>query len=69
MYGALKEDNVEVFTICTTADRKEWEDYIRTNNLTQWINGWDPERRTNMPFSTTFRPPRLYTFSTGTRKL
>lgn len=50
MYGGLKEDNIEVFTVCTTADRKEWEEYVSTNKLTQWINGWDPERRTNYAF-------------------
>ncbi len=50
MYGKLREDNIEVFTVCTTFDREEWEEYIRTNNLGSWINGWDPERRTNYAF-------------------
>ena len=50
LYGELKEDNIEVFTVCTTAEREEWEEYIRNNNLGSWINGWDPERRTNYAF-------------------
>jgi len=50
LYPELRDDNVEVFTVCTTADRGKWEEYIRTNNLTSWINGWDPERRTNYAF-------------------
>ncbi len=50
LYGKLREYNAEVFTVCTTANREEWEEYIRTNNLTSWINGWDPERRTNYAF-------------------
>ncbi len=50
LYPKLREDNVEVFTVCTTADRGKWEEYIRTNNLTSWINGWDPERRTNYAY-------------------
>ena len=42
----MKERGVEVFSVCTTSDRQEWEKYIVENRLT-WINGWDPQRATN----------------------
>jgi thiol-disulfide isomerase/thioredoxin len=45
-YDKAKDDGVEVFAVCTTADRVKWEKYITDNNLT-WINGWDPERHSN----------------------
>ena len=32
--------------MCTTADKTKWKKYIEDNRL-DWINGWDPERRTN----------------------
>jgi peroxiredoxin len=45
-YEKAKNEGVEVFAVCTTADRSKWEKYITDNKLT-WINGWDPERRSN----------------------
>ena len=45
-YEKAKNEGVEVFAVCTTADRTKWEKYITDNKLT-WINGWDPERRSN----------------------
>lgn len=45
-YDEMKERGVEVFSVCTTSDRQEWEKYIVENRLT-WINGWDPQRATN----------------------
>ena len=45
-YETAKNEGVEVFAVCTTADRQKWEKYIQDNNLT-WINGWDPDRKTN----------------------
>jgi len=42
----MKDRGVEVFSVCTTNDRQEWEKYIAENKLT-WINGWDPQRATN----------------------
>ena len=40
---------MEVFSVCTTADRAKWQKYIEDNKL-DWINGWDPDRRTNYGF-------------------
>ena len=48
-YDKAKNDGVEVFAVCTTADREKWEKYIEDNKLT-WINGWDPERKTNFGY-------------------
>jgi thiol-disulfide isomerase/thioredoxin len=48
-YDKVKNDGIEVFTVCTTSDKTKWEKYIRENNLT-WINGWDPKRLTNFDY-------------------
>jgi thiol-disulfide isomerase/thioredoxin len=48
-YDKVKNEGVEVFAVCTTAERDKWEKYIKDNNLT-WINGWDPKRVTNFDY-------------------
>ena len=48
-YDKAKDDGVEVFSVCTTADRAKWQKYIEDHKL-DWINGWDPDRRTNYGF-------------------
>ncbi len=48
-YDKEKDNGVEVFSVCTTADRQEWIRYITEHELT-WINGWDPDRTTNYGF-------------------
>ncbi|MBN2523088.1 MAG: redoxin domain-containing protein [Bacteroidales bacterium] len=48
-YNEAKEKGIEVFAVCTGNDREKWEKYITDNNL-NWINGWDPERRSNFDF-------------------
>jgi hypothetical protein len=49
-YDKVKSEGyLEVFTVCTTAERDKWEKFIKDNNLT-WINGWDPKRITNFDF-------------------
>ena len=45
-YDKAKDQGVEVFSVCTTGEKAKWEKYIEENKL-DWINGWDPERRTN----------------------
>ena len=45
-YDKAKNQGIEVFSVCTTADKTKWKKYIEDNKL-DWINGWDPERRTN----------------------
>jgi thiol-disulfide isomerase/thioredoxin len=42
-YAKARNEGVEIFTVCTTADRGKWIKYIDDNKLT-WINGWDPKR-------------------------
>ena len=48
-YEKAKNDNVEVFAICTIADKEKWSNYIQENQL-DWINGWDPQRRSRYDF-------------------
>jgi peroxiredoxin len=48
-YDNAKSQGVEVFSVCTTADKAKWKKYIEDYKL-DWINGWDPERRTNFGF-------------------
>jgi thiol-disulfide isomerase/thioredoxin len=48
-YDKAKDDNIEVFAVCTTADKAKWAKYIEENRLT-WINGWDPERSSHFDF-------------------
>ncbi len=48
-YDKAKNSGVEVFAVCTTADKAKWKKYIEENKI-EWINGWDPERRTNFGY-------------------
>jgi len=48
-YDIVKNSGIEVFAVCTTADKAKWKKYIEENKL-DWINGWDPERRTNFGY-------------------
>jgi thiol-disulfide isomerase/thioredoxin len=48
-YDKAKNEGIEVFAVCTTADREKWEKYIEDNKL-DWINGWDPERKSNFGY-------------------
>jgi thiol-disulfide isomerase/thioredoxin len=45
-YEKAKDSGVEVFSVCTTSDKAKWQKYIEDHKL-DWINGWDPDRRTN----------------------
>ena len=42
-YDKPKDYSLEVFAVCTTADKEKWTKYIEDNKLA-WINGWDPKR-------------------------
>jgi peroxiredoxin len=48
-YDKVKNQGVEVFSVCTTGEKAKWEKYIKEHDL-NWINGWDPERRTNFGY-------------------
>jgi thiol-disulfide isomerase/thioredoxin len=48
-YEKAKNENIEVFAVCTQADKQKWTKYIEENKLT-WINGWDPERSSHFDF-------------------
>lgn len=48
-YEKAKDQNIEVFAVCTTSDKAKWTKYIEDNQLT-WINGWDPERQSHFDY-------------------
>ena len=48
-YDKAKDQGVEIFAVCTTAEKAKWKKYIEDNKL-DWINGWDPERKTNFGY-------------------
>jgi thiol-disulfide isomerase/thioredoxin len=59
-YEKAKNDNIEVFAVCTTADKEKWAKYIEDNKLT-WINGWDPERISHFDYYYNFQStPMVY---------
>ncbi len=49
-FDKVEDNSIEVFSVCTTSDKAKWAQYIEDNKLTTWINGWDPERRTNFSY-------------------
>lgn len=48
-YQRAKDEDVEVFAVCTISNKEEWSKYIEDNKLT-WINGWDPDRSTRFDY-------------------
>jgi thiol-disulfide isomerase/thioredoxin len=48
-YDKPKDYSIEVFAVCTTADKVKWTKYIEDNKLT-WINGWDPKRSSHFDY-------------------
>jgi thiol-disulfide isomerase/thioredoxin len=48
-YDKAKNESIEVFAVCTTADKVKWSKYIEDNKLT-WINGWDPKRASHFDY-------------------
>jgi thiol-disulfide isomerase/thioredoxin len=48
-YNKPKDYTLEVFAVCTIADRQKWSDYIEKNGLL-WINGWDPNRTSHYDY-------------------
>lgn len=48
-YDKAKNEGVEIFAVCTTSDKPAWSKYIEEHGL-NWINGWDPERKSHFDF-------------------
>jgi len=48
-YEKSKNDNIEIFAVCTTSEKEKWTRYIEDNKLT-WINGWDPARASHFDY-------------------
>jgi len=49
LYDKPHDYTLEIFAVCTTAEKEKWSKYIEENKLT-WINGWDPARTTHFDF-------------------
>ncbi len=48
-YDKPRDYTLEVFAVCTTAEKAKWTKYIEDNKLT-WINGWDPDRSSHFDY-------------------
>jgi thiol-disulfide isomerase/thioredoxin len=48
-YEKRKDYSLEVFAVCTIADKEKWAKYIEENKL-PWINGWDPQRSSRFDY-------------------
>ena len=48
-YEKAKNENIEIFAVCTQSDKQKWTKYIDDYKLT-WINGWDPQRSSHYDF-------------------
>jgi thiol-disulfide isomerase/thioredoxin len=48
-YEKPRDYTLEVFAVCTTAEKAKWTKYIEDNKLT-WINGWDPQRNSHFDY-------------------
>ena len=48
-YDKPRDYSLEVFAVCTTADKAKWTKYIEDNKIT-WINGWDPTRSSHFDY-------------------
>ena len=48
-YEKTRDYSLEVFAVCTIADKEKWTKYIEENKLA-WINGWDPQRSSRFDF-------------------
>lgn len=48
-YEKAKTEDIEIFAVCTTAEKEKWSKYIGENKLT-WINGWDPTRASHFDY-------------------
>jgi len=48
VYNAeLKQKGTKVFAVRTEGDETKWQEFIKKNNLTDWINVYDPERKSD----------------------
>lgn len=46
-YEKYKDQNVEIFSICTRVEKKPWLTYLNENKIMDWINVMDPYNKTN----------------------
>ena len=44
LFSTYKDLGLEVVCVYMATDKTEWQDFIRENRLTDWVNVWDPDR-------------------------
>lgn len=42
-----KKEGVSMVGVLAGGTQEQWKEFIRENNLTDWINVWDPDKKTN----------------------
>ena len=50
VYKKYKDKGFEVFAVYTQHDKNEWTEYIKQNELFDWVNVWDPNNDNNFRF-------------------
>ncbi len=43
----LKEKGVKIYAVRTEGDEKKWQDFIHEHHMQDWINVYDPQRKTD----------------------
>ncbi|MBS1772013.1 MAG: DUF5106 domain-containing protein [Bacteroidetes bacterium] len=45
--AVLKNKGVKIFALRTEGEEAHWKDFIKKNNMDEWIHVWDPEHTSN----------------------
>ncbi len=45
--ASLKAKGVKIYAVRSEDDPKEWQDYVKKHNLSEWTHVYDPERRSD----------------------
>jgi peroxiredoxin len=45
--AVLKDRGVKIYSVRTEGDEKLWKDFLTKHKLTEWLNVWDPEHKSN----------------------
>jgi peroxiredoxin len=61
VFQAFKDKGVAGFCVYTQKDKNEWLKFVSENQLTDWINVWDPKNETNFRFAySVYSVPQVY---------
>ncbi len=60
-YKKYKEHGVKMFTVTTKNDKEKWKTFLKEKGMEDWINGYDPENKTNFRvFYDIYSTPVIY---------